>query len=156
MITINVVCVGNLKEKFWQDATREYEKRISAFAKINVVEVKESEYGTSEKDILCAKQQEAKRLESHKKGFSIALEVNGKSFDSESFAGYIQDLANRGVSQITFFVGGSFGLDSDFSKQTNQQLSFSKFTFPHQMMRVILLEQIYRAFTILNNKTYHK
>lgn len=156
MININIVCVGNLKENYWQDAIKEYQKRISAFAKINVVEVKESTYGTSDKEILIAKSAEAKRLESYKKGYCIALEVGGKSFDSIGFANHISDIATKGNSSITFFIGGSHGLDKDFSDSTDEKLSFSKFTFPHQMMRVILLEQIYRAFTILNNKTYHK
>lgn len=156
MITINILCVGSLKEKYWQDAVAEYKKRISAFAKINVVEVKESDYGSSQKDILFAKEQEAKRLEPHKKGHCIALEVDGKSFDSEGFAEHIKQLVNSGVSCITFCIGGSFGLDKKFSDSADQKMSFSKFTFPHQMMRIILLEQIYRAFTILNNKTYHK
>ena len=156
MININVVCVGNLKEDYWQQAVKEYQKRISAFAKISVVEVKESVYGNSEKDILLAKSLEAKKLEAYKKGYCVALEVNAKNYDSPSFAQHLKDLANKGNSTITFFIGGSYGLDKTFSSGTDEQISFSKFTFPHQMMRVILIEQIYRAFTILNNKTYHK
>lgn len=156
MINLNIVCVGNLKEKYWIDAAKEYQKRISAFAKINIIEVKESIYGSSEKEILIAKQQEDKKLEAYKKGYCIALEVGGKSYDSESFASHIKDLAIKGNSNITFFIGGSYGLDKQFSESLDEKLSFSKFTFPHQMIRVILLEQIYRAFTILNNKTYHK
>ncbi|MGN1212839.1 MAG: 23S rRNA (pseudouridine(1915)-N(3))-methyltransferase RlmH, partial [Christensenellales bacterium] len=96
MININVVCVGNLKEDYWQQAVKEYQKRISAFAKINVVEVKESVYGTSEKDILLAKSLEAKKLEAYKKGYCVALEVNAKNYDSPSFAQHLKDLANKG------------------------------------------------------------
>lgn len=156
MININIICVGSLKENYWQQAVTEYQKRISAFAKINITEVKEGIYGASEKDILLAKQQEALKLKQLTKGYTVALEVGGKSFSSENFAKHLQDIAVKGNSNITFIIGGSYGLDKEFSDSANEKLSFSQFTYPHQMMRVILLEQIYRAFTILNNKTYHK
>lgn len=156
MMQINVVCVGNLKEKFWKDAISEYSKRISAFAKLNIVEVKESEYGNSDATILRAKKEESERLAKYKKGHCVALEILGKEFSSEQFALHLKNLANDGNSTITFFVGGSFGLDKEFSDSMAEKLSFSKFTFPHQLMRVVLLEQIYRAMTILLGKTYHK
>ena len=153
---INIVCVGSLKEKFWKDAIDEYKKRLSAFAKVNVYEVKESVYGTSDAEILKAKKEEAERLLKYKQGHTIALEIDGKSFSSEEYANHVSGLMTNGNSTLTFFIGGSFGLDRDFSNSLNEKLSFSKFTFPHQLMRVILLEQIYRVFTIINNKTYHK
>ena len=156
MININVVCVGNLKEKFWCQAIDEYKKRISAFANISIFEVKESAYGSSDAEITKAKQEEAKKLVKYSCGHTIALEINGKNYDSENFAKHISSLATNGNSTITFFIGGSYGLDKKFSDSLNEKLSFSSFTFPHQLMRVILLEQIYRAFTIINNKTYHK
>lgn len=156
MITINVVAVGNLKEKFWEDAVKEYTKRIGAYAKINIVEIKESVYGNSAKEIEIAKQKEAEKLKKYMQGYCVALEVKGETYTSEGFAEHIENLSNKGVSTINFFIGGSYGLDQTFSKQLNENMSFSKFTFPHQLMRVILLEQIYRAFTIINNKTYHK
>lgn len=156
MININVVCVGNLKEKFWCDAIEEYKKRISAFANISIFEVKESNYGTNDGDIERAKEEESKKLLKYCSGYNIALEINGKNYDSEEFAKHISTLALNGNSTITLFIGGSYGLDKKFSDSLNEKISFSKFTFPHQLMRVILLEQIYRAFTIINNKTYHK
>lgn len=156
MITINIVCVGNLKEKYWKDAIAEYQKRLSAFAKVNIVEVKESDYGTSDKQILMAKTEEAERLKKYLSGHVVALEIGGKNFDSVQFAEHIQSLMTNGNSIITFMIGGSHGLDKILSDSANEKLSFSKFTFPHQLMRVILLEQVYRAFTILNGKTYHK
>ena len=156
MIGINIVCVGNLKEKFWCQAIDEYKKRISTFANISIFEVKESNYGTSEAEIKRAKQEEAKRLEKYCVGYKIALEINGKSFDSENFAKHISNLATNGNSTITFFIGGSFGLDKEFSDSMDEKLSFSSFTFPHQLMRVILAEQIYRAFKILKGEKYHK
>lgn len=156
MITINIACVGNLKEKYWKDAIDEYQKRLSAFAKINIFEVKESDYGTSKKQILIAKAEEAERLKKYTLGYVVALEIDGKTFDSVQFAEHVQNLMINGNSTITFLIGGSHGLDKTLSDSANEKLSFSKFTFPHQLMRVILIEQIYRAFTILNNKTYHK
>ncbi len=156
MITINIVCVGNLKENYLKDAVKEYQKRICAFAKINVFEVKESDYGTSEKQIELAKKEEASKLIKYTQGYTIALEIKGKTFTSEEFAENISNLMINGISQISFFIGGSYGLDADFSSSLNQKISFSALTFPHQLMRVILLEQVYRAFTILNGKTYHK
>lgn len=156
MININIVCVGDLKEKFWKDAIDEYSKRLSLYSKLNIIEVKESNYGTSEKEIEIAKQQEAQKLEKYKKGYCVALEIKGKSFTSESFSEHINTIAINGNSTISFFIGGSYGLDKQFSDSMNEKITFSNFTFPHQLMRVILLEQIYRAFTIINNKTYHK
>ena len=153
---VNIVCVGNLKESFWKDAQAEYSKRISAFAKVNVIEVKESEYGSSNASIDKAKAEEAERLAKYKKGHCIALEILGKEFSSEQLATHISNLMSNGNSTITFFVGGSYGLDKTFSDSMDEKLSFSKFTFPHQLMRIVLLEQIYRSFTILNHKTYHK
>lgn len=155
-MTINIVCVGNLKESYWKEAVSEYEKRIGLFSKINIFEVKESDYGQSETDVKNAKQEEAQRLSRYKKGYCIALEINGKTFDSIEFSKYISKLENTGNSTISFFIGGSFGLDKSFSDGLNQKISFSSFTFPHQLMRVILLEQIYRNFMIAENRTYHK
>ena len=156
MITINIACVGNLKEKFWKEAVEEYLKRISAFAKINIFEVKESDYSTSEKQVLSAKKEEADRLKKYISGHCIALEIGGREYDSVKFAEHIQNLMNIGSSTITFVIGGSHGIDKMLSDSADEKLSFSKFTFPHQLMRVVLLEQVYRAFTILNGKTYHK
>lgn len=154
MITINILCVGNLKEKFWKDAIAEYQKRISAYAKLNIIEVKESTYDLNQIDK--AKRDEAERLKKCLDGHLVALEIGGKSFTSEQFAQHIQALQTNGISTITFLIGGSYGIDKSLSDSCNEKLSFSSFTFPHQLMRVILTEQIYRAFTILNGKTYHK
>lgn len=156
MININIVCVGNLKEKFWKDAVAEYSKRLGSFAKLNIFEVKESVYGSSAQQIEIAKREEAERLKKYAVGHTVALEIDGKSFDSEGLANHISKLTTNGTSTISFFIGGSYGLDKDFSDSLCEKLSFSSFTFPHQLMRVILLEQIYRTFTIINGKTYHK
>lgn len=150
---VNVVCVGSVKEKFYKDATLEYIKRIGGFCKINLIEVKDYEHIT---DILRAKKLEAEGLSKHFKGYTIALEIDGTNFSSEGLAKKIKDTFDNKNSTITFFIGGSNGLDKDFSDSCDFKLSFSKLTFPHQLMRVILLEQIYRTFTIINGRTYHK
>ncbi len=156
MITINIVAVGNLKEDYWKKAIAEYQKRISPFAKINLIEVKESDYGSSEKQIELAKKEEGERIKKYLSGFVFALEIEGTQFDSIGFAKELDKLCLQGNSTFTFIIGGSFGIDKEVSNMANKKLSFSKFTFPHQLMRVILIEQIYRVFTILNGKTYHK
>ena len=156
MMEINVVCVGSLKEDYWKDAIKEYQKRIGAFAKINIVEVNEAKYLSSQAEMLHAKKEEAEQLKRYKKGYAFALEVKGKNYSSEDFAQKIKSLLNNGTSTLSFFIGGSVGLDADFSNSCNEKISFSSFTFPHQLMRVILMEQIYRSCMINANKTYHK
>ena len=153
---INIVCVGSLKEKYFKDAVSEYTKRIGGFCKINVIEVKDLDYGDSEGNILKTKKQEAESLAKYKKGYTIALEIGGKAYTSEGFAKLIKNTFDTKSSCISFFIGGSNGLDKDFSDSLDMKLSFSSFTFPHQLMRVILLEQVYRALMINNNRSYHK
>lgn len=153
---INIVCTGYLKEQYFKDAVKEYQKRIGGFCQINVIEVKDIDYGDSEGNILKAKKVEAESLSRYKKGYCIALEVGGKSFTSEEFAGEIKTIFDTKNSTISFFIGGSNGLDKSFSDSLDMKLSFSSFTYPHQLMRVILLEQVYRALTIINHKKYHK
>lgn len=154
-MVVNIVCVGSLKEKYWVDAIKEYSKRLSAFCEFNIIEVKESK---CEKDgeIQQSKKQEAKSLEKYKKGYCIALEINGKNLSSEEFASFNKNLIVNGVSTISFFIGGSNGLDKEFSDGLDYKISFGKFTYPHQLMRVILAEQIYRSFMINSNRSYHK
>ena len=156
MIEVNIVCVGSLKEKYWVEAINEYNKRLKVFCNLNIIEVKEGKTCQTPAEILETKKQEAKLLEKYKKGFTIALEINGENLSSEKFAKKIKDISVQGFSVITFFIGGSNGLDEEFSNGLNYKLSFGKNTFPHQLMRVILIEQIYRCFMINNNKPYHK
>ncbi|MBQ0017274.1 MAG: 23S rRNA (pseudouridine(1915)-N(3))-methyltransferase RlmH [Clostridiales bacterium] len=153
---VNVITVGSLKEKYFKDAVEEYKKRIGGFCKINVVEVKDIDLGTNEGDIQKAKKLEAEALSKYKKGYCIALEIKGQTFTSEGFAEKLKNIFDKTNSTISFFIGGSNGLDKEFSDSMDMKLSFSDFTFPHQLMRVVLLEQIYRAFMINNNRTYHK
>ncbi len=144
MMTVKLVCVGTLKEKYWRDACAEYEKRLSAFCKFHLVVLPESTL-PREKDAIL------KECE----GFTVALCVEGKPMTSEGLAEKIASVSQFS-SKMTFVIGSSCGLDPEVKRKADLQLSFSSFTFPHQMMRVILLEQVYRAFTIQRNMTYHK
>lgn len=153
----NIVCVGSLKEDYLKKAQNEYLKRISGYSKVNVIECKEADYkDLSVEGIKKAKQKEALLIENHLKGYVVALEINGKEFSSEELAQNIKKLEVNGYSSITFIIGGSYGIFEQLSQKANLKLSFGKFTLPHQLMRIVLLEQIYRCQTILNNKTYHK
>ncbi len=144
MLTVKVVCVGTLKESYWRDACAEYEKRLSAFCKYKSTVLPESTL-PKEKDAIL------KEME----GFVVALCVEGKAMTSEALAEKINAISQTS-SKITFVIGSSCGLDPAVKQRADLCLSFSSFTFPHQMMRVVLLEQIYRAFTIQRNMTYHK
>lgn len=151
---IRIVCCGKIKEDFIIEGIKEYTKRISGYSKIDITEVKEVNLPDIEKNII----EEGKNLLSviSDNEFVITLEILGKEIDSVSLANLINEKFTYGESTITFVIGGSNGLSSDVIKRSNYHLSFSKFTFPHQLMRLILVEQIYRAFTIINHKTYHK
>lgn len=151
---IKILCVGKIKERFFTDGIAEYEKRLEAFTKFSIVEVKEVNTSDINKNIL----EEGKNLLSKitEDEFVITLEINGKMIDSVELAKLIEEKLTYGFSKITFVIGGSNGLSKDVIRRSNYHLSFSKFTFPHQLMRLILSEQIYRALTIINNKEYHK
>ncbi len=151
---IKIICVGKIKEDFFNDAIKEYKKRISAFSEIEIVEVKEVNTNDITKNIY----EEGKNiLEQVKKDdFLITLEIKGKELSSEELASFISNHYTYDNRILSFVIGGSNGLSDEVINKSNMHLSFSKFTYPHQLMRVILLEQIYRSFTIINNKTYHK
>lgn len=144
MMTVKVVCVGTLKESYWREACAEYEKRLGAFCRFKLVALPESTLPTEKDAIL-------KECE----GYVVALCVEGKPMTSEELSEKIAAVSQIS-SKITFVIGSSCGLDDRVKQRADLRLSFSQFTFPHQMMRVILLEQIYRAFTIQRNMTYHK
>lgn len=156
MIKINVVAVGDIKEKYLLDAIKEYSKRITRFANLNIIEIKENNPSSnSEKDIKSALKKDAIEIEKHLSGFIIVLDILGKQIDSIELSKTIEKITQTN-STITFVIGASNGLSDEIKYRANLKLSFSLMTFPHQLMRVILLEQIYRAFTILNNIAYHK
>ena len=151
---IKILCVGKIKEKFFTDGICEYQKRIDAYTKFSIVEVKEVNTLDINKNIT----EEGRNLLSKisEDEFVITLEIKGKMIDSVELARLIEEKMTYGFSKITFVIGGSNGLSSDVIKRSNYHLSFSEFTFPHQLMRLVLIEQIYRALTIINNKEYHK
>ena len=152
--------MGKIKEKFYRDAILEYSKRLSKYCNLQIIEVadeKTSETAsTNEMEIV--KNKEGERLLKHLKerDFVIALAIQGTQQDSVAFSKYIENLGLTGNSSVAFVIGGSLGLSNDLLARSDAQISFSKMTFPHQLMRVILLEQIYRAMRIMNNEPYHK
>ena len=159
-MNITVIAIGKLKEKYWQDAVKEYSKRLGAYCKLNIIELKESPLAAnpSKADEEAVKKAEgAAILDKISKGdYVITLEIKGKGLSSEQLADKIDTLGLDGKSSIVFVIGGSLGLSTEVSKRADFKLSFSAMTFPHQMMRVILLEQIYRSFKINRGETYHK
>ena len=153
-MNINIVCVGKIKENFYKDAVSEYAKRLTRFCKFNVVEVAESRLESN--DINKVKVIEGKSIISKLKGYVIILDLAGVMLTSTDLAEKIADLQTSGVSEITFVIGGSYGLSDEIKQKADFTLCFGKMTFPHQLMRVILSEQIYRAFMINSNSEYHK
>lgn len=161
---ITIACVGKIKEKFYRDAIAEYEKRLNRYCKLEIVEVADEKTpdnanGTVENQI---KEKEAERVLSRiekplKEGaFVCALAIDGKQLDSVELSEKIEALGISGTSHIIFLIGGSLGMSETLLKRADMKLSFSKMTFPHQLMRVILLEQIYRGYRIMNHEPYHK
>ena len=157
---ITLVTVGKIKEKFYTDAIAEYAKRLSRYCKLEIIQVADEKTPdkASEAEELQIKDKEGKRiLEQIKDGaFVIALAINGNMLDSVELAERIDKLGIGGVSQLVFVIGGSLGLSEAVLSRADYKLSFSRMTFPHQLMRVILLEQIYRAFKIAEGSSYHK
>lgn len=156
-MNINLICVGNIKEKYLIQAINEYQTRISKFANIKVIELKEERLpkNYSLKDIEIVKEKESEKIIANLKGYNVLLDVEGVELDSVKLANKINDIFNTS-STINFIIGGSYGVSDKLKSMVDFRLSFSKLTFPHQLFRVNVLEQIYRAFTILNNITYHK
>lgn len=145
MLRVNVVCVGKIKEKFYREAVEEYLKRLSRFARVEIREIAEGKNLAEEgRDILRAV-----------RGYAFALCVEGKKLSSEGLAAKVKELCDRG-EEFTFVIGSSCGLSDEVKQAADCRLSFSDMTFPHQLMRVILCEQLYRAFMINAGSEYHK
>ena len=155
MQRINILAVGTLKEKYLKDATAEYLKRLSRFASVEVKEVPEYA-GTSRISVEQVKEVECGELEKKLSGYVVAMDKGGEMLSSEEFAKVISKIGVDGAKALTFVIGGSNGLTQKFLSKANKIISFGKITYPHQLMRVVLLEQLYRAETILNNVSYHK
>lgn len=147
---IKIICVGKVKEKYFVDAIKEYQKRLSKYTKLEIIELPDYNFD-KEKTIY----EEGRNILSKisDKDFVITMQISGKKLDSISLAKYIYD---RLSMNLVFVIGGSYGLSNEVLERSNYSLSFSDLTFPHQLFRVILLEQIYRCFKIINNESYHK
>ncbi len=157
---ITVLCVGKLKEKYWKEAIAEYSKRLQGYCKLEIIEVADEKTPDNASDglVLQIKQKEGERIRKHISdgAYVIALAIDGISLDSVGFSKKIEQLGVQGKSHIVLLIGGSLGLDDSLLKDADYKLSFSEMTFPHQLMRVILLEQLYRGYRIINNQPYHK
>ena len=157
---IDILAAGKIKEKFYKDAVDEYSKRLSKYVKLNIIEVKDEKTseGASDHEIDLVKRAEGKRFAQHISADAVLIPlcIEGQEMSSEELAEMITGFENRGISHLQFVIGGSLGLSDDIKERGSMKLSFSRMTFPHQLMRVVLLEQIYRAYRIKNNEPYHK
>ena len=160
MLKITILCVGKIKEKYFSDAVAEYKKRLGRYCRMEIIEVADEK---APEDISAAMEEEIKRkegerlLKSIREGdYIIALAIEGEQLSSVELAKKLDKLATRGISQIVFVIGGSLGLSKEVLARAKEKISFSKMTFPHQLMRVILLEQVYWAFRINQGEPYHK
>lgn len=150
---IKILCIGKIKESFFKDAILEYQKRLSKYTKIEILEGPDYDLGNPD---LNRRQEKVFLLKNIlEKDYVITLEIEGKEFSSLEFAQKLEDIQNH-FSNITFVIGGSDGLEDEVKKRSNLRLSFSPMTFPHQLFRILLLEQIYRAYKIKNHESYHK
>ena len=159
MLTINVICIGKVKEKFFRDAIDEYSKRLSKYCKLNILELPDEKIPDRtnlniENEI---KTKECNNIINHikKDSYIVCLDLKGKELSSEEFSKNIENISMQS-SQITFIIGGSLGLTEKLLGLSNQKICFSKMTFPHQLMKLILVEQVYRAYKIMRRETYHK
>jgi 23S rRNA (pseudouridine1915-N3)-methyltransferase len=157
---ITLICVGKLKEKYLSQGVEEYAKRLSRYCTLDIIELADEKTpdnaGEALEDIIKKKEGERILKALKEDSYCIALAINGNMQSSEELASKIDTLGVSGTSHISFIIGGSLGLSEEVIKRADYQLSFSKMTFPHQLMRMILLEQIYRAYRIISNQPYHK
>lgn len=150
---IKVICVGKLKEKYWQDACSEYLKRLKKYTNIEIIEVEDDKVDDKTHSLEIEKERINKYLTA--KDYIVTLEIEGKQLDSITLSEKLNWMQLQGKN-IVFIIGGSYGIHLDIKRKSNLSLSFSKMTFPHQLFRVLLLEQLYRSYKILNNEKYHK
>lgn len=157
---ITVLCVGKIKEKFYRDAAAEYVKRLSRYCKLQIVELADERTqdhaSIAEEELVKKREGERILKQIREDGYVIALAIQGEQPDSIALAARLEQLAVRGAGQIYLVIGGSLGLSEEVLNRADVRLSFSNLTFPHQLMRVILLEQLYRSYRIINHEPYHK
>ncbi|MCF2672995.1 23S rRNA (pseudouridine(1915)-N(3))-methyltransferase RlmH [Fusobacterium varium] len=155
-MNVSIICVGKVKEKYIVEGINEFLKRMQSFAKMKIVELKEDGNDSSRNISIEKESEEILKTMEKLGGYNILLDIQGKNFSSEEMSEEIERLTVNGVSSINFIIGGSYGVSENVRKIVNMRLSFSKMTFPHQLMRLILCEQIYRWFSIIKNTKYHK
>ena len=159
MVSINVICVGKLKEKYLKDAVLEYSKRLSKYCNLNIIEISDEKLPNKINNSIIdeIKEKECRKILNNikKDSYIISLDLKGKEYSSEEFSTKIQDITIKGFSSITFIIGGTLGITNEILNKSTELICFSKMTFPHQLIRVFLLEQLFRGFKILNNETYH-
>lgn len=159
-MNINIITVGKLKEKYLKEAVSEYSKRLSKYCRLDIIEVPDEKapenMSQAEEESVKVKEGQAILKYIKNDAHVIALAIDGKMLSSEAFADFINDLGIKGKSNIAFVIGGSLGLSDEVLKRADYKLSFSPMTFPHQLMRVILMEQIYRGYRIIKGEPYHK
>lgn len=155
-MNINIICIGKIKDKYINDGIAEFSKRMTSFVNLNIIELKEYNKEDSINISIEKESSEILKQISKSNSYNILLDLGGKEITSENMSKYIDDLKNKGTSGINFIIGGSNGVSKELKNSVDMKLKFSYFTFPHQLMRLILLEQIYRWFAISNNIKYHK
>lgn len=155
-MNVSIICVGKVKGKYIVEGINEFLKRMQSFAKMKIVELKEDGNDSSRNISIEKESEEILKTMEKLGGYNILLDIQGKNFSSEEMSEEIERLTVNGVSSINFIIGGSYGVSENVRKTVNMRLSFSKMTFPHQLMRLILCEQIYRWFSIIKNTKYHK
>lgn len=156
MLSVNLICVGKVKEKYIIMGIDEFTKRLQSFTKFSLIELKEDGNDSNRDESIKKESILIKNCLEKSKGYNILLDVKGKEYSSEDMSREIEKLTVGGVSTINFIIGGSYGVSDEIKASANIRLSFSKMTFPHQLMRLIFIEQLYRWFTITNNIKYHK
>lgn len=159
MLSVQIICVGKLKKKYLKDAINEYSKRLSRFCNLNIIEINDERLPDKVNPSIIndIKQKESKKILNtlKKDSYKICLDLKGTEFTSEEFSKKIENISLNLSSSITFIIGGTLGLSDELLNLCNEKICFSKMTFPHQLIRVFLLEQLFRAFKISNNETYH-
>ena len=159
MLTINILCCGKIKEQYLKDAINEYSKRLSKYCKLNIIELSDESVPDKLSDTLIdsIKNKEAEKMITKLENtYVICCDLKGKNYSSEEFSQKLDKLKLDGISNITFVIGGTLGIGEKVLEKADEKICFSKMTFPHQLMRVILLEQLFRGFKISNNETYHR
>ena len=156
IVNINLICIGKIKERYIEEGMAEYIKRMKSYALFKIVELKEEGNDKERERAMEIEASEIKKVLEKNRGLNVLLDIKGKQYTTEEFVEVIESKTVHGISTINFIIGGSYGVTEEIRNLSEIRLSFSKFTFPHQLMRLLFLEQLYRWFSIINNSKYHK